>query len=83
MNRTTIAIKTETRTRIKAGADSESKTIDAFLQSLLDEHERNRFWASFEDVTPQSYATALTTDGDVLDEGYTVEDHAVIAAEQC
>ncbi len=74
MSRTTIAIHTDTRARIKAGAEGESKTIDDFLRVLLDEHETNRFWASFEDVTPQSYAEATANDGDALDEGYTIED---------
>ncbi|MGL5819239.1 MAG: hypothetical protein ACRCYR_16875 [Phycicoccus sp.] len=77
MNRTTIAIKAETRARIKAGAESESTTIDVFLQTLLDEHEQSRFWASFDDLTPQSYAAALTGDGDVLDEDYTAEDRTI------
>ncbi|MGL5817989.1 MAG: hypothetical protein ACRCYR_10525 [Phycicoccus sp.] len=81
MTRTTIAIATETRARIKAEASRQSTTIDAFLRFLLDEHERSRFWASFEDVTPQSYAAAVADDGDTLDEDYSVEDHALVAEE--
>ncbi|MGL5857381.1 MAG: hypothetical protein ACRC35_03060 [Angustibacter sp.] len=77
MKRTTIAIQIDTRARIKAGAESEAKTIDAFLRSLLDEHQRNRFWGSFEDVTPRSYAAAVASDSDQLDEGYAVEDRAL------
>ncbi|MGL5809479.1 MAG: hypothetical protein ACRCYQ_06015 [Nocardioides sp.] len=79
MARTTIAIQRSTRARIKAGAESESKTIDAFLQSLLDEHGRHRFWGSFADLTPQAYAAAAAGDGDDLDEGYAAEDHALDA----
>ncbi|MGL4177863.1 MAG: hypothetical protein ACRCSN_17530 [Dermatophilaceae bacterium] len=82
MSRTTIAIRAETRARIKAGADSESTTIDAFLQTLLDEHEQGRFWASFRDLTPESYAADTAGDGDVLDEDYAVEDRAVTTAER-
>ena len=79
MSRTTIAVREETRARIKAGAASESKTIDAYLRMLLDEYERRRFWASFEDVTPHSYAAAVSSDGDALDEGYSAEGRALAA----
>ena len=48
---------------------------------LLDEYERRRFWASFEDVTPRSYAAAVSSDGDALDEGYSAEDRALAAEE--
>ncbi|BCR82409.1 hypothetical protein [Arachnia rubra] len=81
MSRTTIAVREETRARIKAGAANESKTIDAYLRMLLDEYERRRFWASFEDVTPHSYAAAVSSDGDALDEGYSAEDRALAAEE--
>ncbi|MGL5864454.1 MAG: hypothetical protein ACRCYX_01100 [Dermatophilaceae bacterium] len=83
MNRTTIAIKAETCTRITAGADSESMTIDAFLQALLDEYEQGRFWASFRDLTPESYTAAVISDGDALDEGYAIEDRVVAIHERC
>jgi len=81
MSRTTIAIQTQTRARLREQADDESMTIDAFLQELLDERERSRFWASFEDVTPQVYAAAVARDGDGLDESYTVE-NGILTAEE-
>ncbi|MDR1768843.1 MAG: hypothetical protein LBR32_10570 [Propionibacteriaceae bacterium] len=77
MSRTTIAIHTDTRDRIKTAAEGASKTIDAFLQSLLDEHEQARFWGSFADLTPQSYAAAVCGGGDQLDEGYAIEDQTL------
>jgi len=73
MSRTTIAIQTQTRVRLREQADGQSMTIDAFLRELLDERERNQFWASFEDVTPQAYTAAVARDDDGLDEGYVVE----------
>ncbi|MDR1293462.1 MAG: hypothetical protein LBK59_00655 [Bifidobacteriaceae bacterium] len=81
MSRTTIAIRSETRARIKVRAARESKTIDEFLQLLLDGYECSRFWQSFEDVTPQSYAAAIAGDGDSLDEDYAVEDQLIDAAD--
>jgi hypothetical protein len=74
MSRTTIAVQTDTRARLKAAAASESATIDGLLRSLLDERDRARFWGSFEDVTPQSYVSAVAADGDALDERYAIED---------
>lgn len=82
MSRTTIAIQTETRARLKAGAESESQTIDAFLQTLLDEHERTRFWRSFGDVTPATYAAETRADGDMLDESFLVEAHDIATEER-
>lgn len=81
MTRTTIAITENTRARIKSAAARESKTIDAFLASLLDERERALFWASFEDVTPETYAAAVAADGDDLEDSYDVEDRAITAEE--
>ncbi|MDR1152922.1 MAG: hypothetical protein LBK72_10735 [Bifidobacteriaceae bacterium] len=77
MDRTTIAIRTDTRARIKARAAGESKTIDEFLRSLLDDYERDRFWGSFKDVTPRSYAAVTARDGDGLDDDYVVEDQSI------
>lgn len=74
MDRTTIAIREDTRDRIKAGAAAQRQTIDAFLRGLLDEREEADFWASFADLTPEGYAAAMSADGDDLDEGYAVED---------
>ena len=82
MSRTTIAIQTDTRARLKAGANTASMTVDRFLQSLLDERDRQDFWASFEEVTPQSYAAAVGDDGDGLDEDYSVEDGGLAAEER-
>ena len=82
MSRTTIAIDTATRARIKAAAERESTTIDGLLQSLLDERDRNQFWASFEDLTPESYALALTNDGDSVEADYTLEDRALDSEER-
>ncbi|MGL5826107.1 MAG: hypothetical protein ACRCYU_15035 [Nocardioides sp.] len=79
MERTTIAIHPETRARIRAGAQGESKTMDAFLRSVLDEYDQARFWGSFVDVTPQVYSAATVADGDGLDEGYPAEDRALDA----
>lgn len=77
MDRTTIAIREETRDRIKAAAAAESQTIDAFLRTLLDEREEAQFWASFEDLTPADYAAATQADGDELDEGFSIEDQTL------
>ena len=82
MSRTTIAIQTETRARLKAGAESESQTIDAFLQTLLDEHERSRFWGSFQDLTPGRYAAETSRDGDALDETFLAEPHDIVTDER-
>lgn len=82
MSRTTIAIDTATRARIKAAAERESTTIDGLLQSLLDERDRNRFWMSFAEVTPESYAAATSEDGDELDSGYEVEDRMLEVLER-
>ncbi len=79
MGRTTIAIKTETRARLKIAAEREDQSIDGFLQRLIDEHENRRFWASFADVTPEDYAAAMAEDGDSLDEDFSVEDGAIDA----
>ena len=77
MERTTVAIKPDTRARLKAGAASESQTIDAFIRTLLDEHERARFWATFGELTPETYAQSAAADGDDLDESYALEDRAI------
>ncbi len=82
MGRTTIAIDTATRARIKQAAEQESTTIDGLLQSLLDERERNQFWTSFEDLTPESYAAASVHDGDGVDVDYVLEDRALEAEER-
>ncbi|MDR1265036.1 MAG: hypothetical protein LBK42_05580 [Propionibacteriaceae bacterium] len=82
MSRTTIAIQTDTRARIKAGAKQEAKTIDSFLRDLLDARERDRFWDSFQDVTPQSYAAALAEDGDSLNDDYSLEGRGLEDAER-
>ncbi len=74
MSRTTIAIHTATRARIRAAAATESQTIDGFLQCLLDEHEKNAFWRSMAELTPTAYTAALSADGDDLDQGYLLED---------
>ena len=79
MSRTTIAIQTQTRTRLKAGAQREAMTIDAYLRSLLDARDQDQFWSSFQDVTPQSYAAAVGVD--MPDEDYSVEDAAIDAEE--
>ncbi len=81
MSRTTIAIDTDTRARIKAGAAAEATTIDRYLRSVLDEHEKSRFWASLEQLTPDSYAAAVAQDGDTLDQNYAIEEQAVLADE--
>ena len=77
MARTTIAIQDETRARIREAAEHESKTIDAFLRSLLDEHEKSRFWGTLASLTPSSYASAMADDLDSLDEGHSIEDLAI------
>lgn len=79
MSRTTIAVQTETRARLKAAAESRSTTIDGVLRLLLDEHERAQFWASIENLNPQAYAAALSADGDDLDQDYRAEDAALEA----
>ncbi|HQD22598.1 MAG TPA: hypothetical protein PKY27_10125 [Arachnia sp.] len=76
MSRTTIAIQTDTRSRIKAGAARQAETVDGFLRLLLDEHERGQFWATFAEVTPEEYAAAMSADGDDLDQDYRIEDAA-------
>jgi hypothetical protein len=81
MSRTTIAIHTDTRARLNAAAAEESMTLDSFLQTLLDERERARFWESFADVTPETYSRAVAADGDSLDEDYTIEDAGLEAQE--
>lgn len=74
MARTTLALQVLTRDRITASAQSESLTIDAFLTRLLDEREERAFWASLDQLTPETYAVAIGDDGDGLDEGYARED---------
>jgi hypothetical protein len=64
---------------VRAGAESEARTIDAFLRALLDEHEFSRFWKSFAKVTPDSYATETASDGDDLEGRYSVEDRSLDA----
>lgn len=81
MSRTTIAIQTDTRTRITAAAAAEGTTIDGLLRLLLEQRERRQFWESFEHVTPQSYAAALADDGDNLEVGFAQENHSLDAEE--
>ena len=57
--RTTIALRTHTRDRVKACATAEGATIDEFLARLLDEHEDRVFWqqmASAPALTPDEAA---------------------------
>lgn len=82
MSRTTIAIHTETRACLKAGAAQQAESIDGFLRLLLDEHERNQFWGSFADVRPDEYASAVAQDGDDLIEDYEREDRQQEAEQQ-
>ncbi|MDN5572006.1 MAG: hypothetical protein L0G22_12270 [Propionibacteriaceae bacterium] len=81
MTRTTIAIHEDTRARIKALAQHQGTTIDGLLRGLLDAHEQDRFWASFADLTPQSYARSTAADGDALDTDFAAEDVALDAEE--
>ena len=81
MSRTTIAIQTDTRARITAAAAAEDATIDGLLRLLLDQRDRRLFWESFEHMTPQSYASALASDGDTLDAGFADEDRGLDAEE--
>ena len=77
MGRTTIAIQSETRARLKAQAECEDLTIEGLLKKLLDEHEQRQFWGSFAELTPEGYSAALAEDGDLVDQHFEVEDAVI------
>ncbi|QXT62353.1 hypothetical protein [Tessaracoccus palaemonis] len=83
MSRTTIAVTKPLRERISTRARAEHVTVEQFLNRLLDQEEDRRFWASFEDLTPEKYRAALVEDGDdwVLDADYSPEERKTLEDE--
>jgi hypothetical protein len=59
------------------GAASTSGAIDAALSRLIADHAEEAFWASLDDVTPESYREATAADGDELSDDYGIEDAAL------
>ena len=60
--RTTIAVRTLTRDRVKACATAEGVTIDGFLTTLLNEHEERVFWEQMASAPPLSVDEAAALD---------------------
>jgi hypothetical protein len=61
--RTTVAVRVSTRDRITANSTSESTTVDAFLNKLLDEHESKKFWEQMDATDAGEYERACREDG--------------------
>jgi len=50
--RTTIAVRTRTRDRVRACAMAQGATVDEFVAQLLDEYEERVFWAQMASASP-------------------------------
>ena len=63
LDRTTIAVRIPTRDRINRNAVEAEATVDEFINQVLDDYEKQKFWAAMEATSAEDYEAACREDG--------------------
>ena len=82
MELTSIKVSKDVRDRVSRLARQRGVSQHVYLDGLLREAEETEFWRQMAQATAQEYRSAVTEDGDQLNEDYDLEESRIRGEER-